>query len=97
MPSLARYGLNRLLELNPNADIAFLRQQDEKIMEAYRKAANPSEWHTEYWLAGGPWLCVDLCTDGKIERFAIWNATGNVYRLDKHGAVEDDPFITITA
>lgn len=94
--SKARLGLDALLKQNPEADIAFVRQQDKTIMEAYRKHTKPSIYRNEYWLAGGPWLCVDLYIEGNIHQFAIWNETGNVYRLGDAGAVEDDPFIYIT-
>jgi hypothetical protein len=36
----------------------------------------------------GPWIEVDF-EDG--ERFAIWKSTGLCYRLDKQGAVEEEP------
>lgn len=60
-------------------------------------------WSTEHW------VCVDLVIDepGVLEngtpftylvrrRFAIWQYTGNVYRVDKHGAAEDDPFLWVS-
>jgi hypothetical protein len=93
--SLARRGLDALLKQYPTADLAWTRQQDEKIMEVYREQIEPSQYNTEYWLAPGPWLCVDLYVNGRIEQFAIWNRTGNVYRIF-NGAAEDDPFISIT-
>jgi hypothetical protein len=38
------------------------------------------------------WTIFDL----DVGDFAIWNYTGNVYRVDEHGATEDDPFIEVT-
>lgn len=40
----------------------------------------------------GWWTIFDL----DVGKFAIWNHTGNVYRVDESGAAEDDPFITVT-
>jgi hypothetical protein len=41
-----------------------------------------------------PWLCFDVWVHLEGERkFALWRYTGAVYRVDEHGAVEDDPFI----
>jgi hypothetical protein len=54
---------------------------------------------------GSPWVEVDvvvpaleLASDGNaatrptgIYRYAIWRYTGAAYRLDEHGAVENDP------
>ena len=54
---------------------------------------------------GSPWVEVDvvvpvleLASDGDADtrqpgvyRYAIWRYTGAAYRLDEHGAVEDDP------
>jgi len=43
----------------------------------------------------GPWLLVDLETDGGFQHFAIWKQTGNVYRAN-FGEVEEDPYLLIT-
>ena len=100
--SKAREGLDKLLELFPEADLAWVRQQNETIMNTYREQVKPSQYSSqEYWLAPGPWLCVDLFVRGRILQFAIWNETGNVYRVAKEfeeypGSVSDDPIIIIT-
>lgn len=41
------------------------------------------------WVSGGVWVCVDFQSG---EHFAIWRATGAVYRVEG-GAVHDDPFL----
>lgn len=55
---------------------------------------------TEHWPAGeqgfirvkdgSPWLEVEA---DEGARFAIWRRTGEVYELDDHGAVKDEPLI----
>jgi hypothetical protein len=55
--------------------------------EIARLDSQQPNWHrTE-----GPWIEVDF-ENG--ERFAIWKYTGAVYRVNTHGAVEDDPWLT---
>ena len=56
--------------------------------------------HHLHW-APGPWTCVDLIIDEQRHPFAIWNSTGNVYKVsgpkDEYpDAVEDDPFLIVT-
>ena len=80
MPSNARLGLDKLLAEYPDADISQVIHQLD---------------------SNGPWTCVDLRIDGQRTPFAIWNHTGNVYRVEGPdgeypGAVEDDPFLTVT-
>lgn len=31
-----------------------------------------------------------------LDTFAIWKETGNVYKVDEHGAAADDPWLTVT-
>ena len=77
----ARQGLNQLLEQCPDATVVHIWNQDY-----------PQSWST----GPGPWTIVDLKdSEPKIDKYAIFNATGNVYLLTK-GAVMDDPFILIT-
>lgn len=93
-----RKGLDMLLAANPNAEVArILRQhQDDDWTTPLIPGAAPWSWPR------GPWTEVDLITETPsdrppdLTRFAILNYTGNVYRCDKHGAVEDDPFLVVT-
>lgn len=103
MNSKARQGFDRLLAEYPEAEVARTWNQDDAITEIYEHVEGLSGVtfdfvrSTVYSTNSGPWTCVDLLTaPGTIGQFAIWNYTGNVYRLDKSGAVEDDPFIVIT-
>jgi hypothetical protein len=84
MKSKARQGLDRLLAEYPEAEVGRIWSYEH--VESIVYATN-----------SGPWTCVDLLIAPEtIVQFAIWNYTGNVYRLDTSGAVEDDPFIVIT-
>lgn len=93
MKSKARRGFDALLAQFPEAEMAQAWNQDEAVLEktmphpevAARLNISPEP---------GPWTCVDLIVDGELARYAIWNRTGNVYRIGSDGAVEDDPFIT---
>jgi hypothetical protein len=47
------------------------------------------------------WVSIDMIPPGSRfgslrEQYAIWRETGNVYRLDEVGAVEDDPWLIVT-
>lgn len=86
-PSLARRGLDRLLAHYPHADIDMIDGQS-----ATPDTEGPGPM-LKLGRTEGPWVCVDLVHGGQVARFAIWKSTGAVYRLDEHGAVEDDPFI----
>lgn len=79
--SLMRQGLNALLEQFSGLDVLKVELQTD--YEGKRP---------------GPWTLVDLGILGWSHRkeFAIWNNTGNVYRDDEQGAVEDDPMIEVT-
>lgn len=74
--SLAREALDRLLASKPGVDIDSVDGQ----LVADRRMTYPGP--------PGPWVCVDFA-DGT--KFAIWKQTGDIYRVDEHGAVEDDP------
>jgi hypothetical protein len=85
----SRAGLDLLLKTYPDADVALVLHQ---------------QFQTNYppYVADGygPWTCVDLITNGERWQFAIWNSTGDVYRVqragDKYpGAVEEDPYLEI--
>lgn len=99
MPSKARAGLNQLLRNYPEAEIAKVVNQDQKIAKVYEHTQGSIE-------PTGPWTLVDLLmlrwsTIPHIEQFAIWNHTGNVHRIqgadDEYpGAVEEYPFIIVT-
>jgi hypothetical protein len=90
-----REGLDCLLELHPEAEVArVLRQHEDDDWD------HPTR---EGWAwPRGPWTEVDLILEVPSDRppdltkFAIWNRTGNVYKIDKLGAVQDDPFIEVT-
>lgn len=74
--TLAREGLDWLLARHPG-------------MVPARVDAQPLAETTEATLGmEGPWVLVDF---SGAERFAIWKATGSVYRVGEHGAVDDDP------
>jgi hypothetical protein len=60
------------------------------------------------WQHDGPWLLVDLGQpsdtiepDGQyheawaIHPFAIWKTTGSVYGMNEHGAVNDEPLLSL--
>lgn len=100
MKSPARRGLDALLEMYPEAEPLEVYSQHETVVAVYN-LQRPTEFGRGYLASSiprdpGAWTVADLADDGKALRFAIWNATGNVYRVDEHGAAEDDPFITIT-
>lgn len=90
----ARAGLNQLLALHPDADVAEITHQEHKnavVSKAYKTMGmEPIP------LGSGPWTSVALVEDDKYLEFAIWNRTGNVYTVDDYGAVADDPFIILT-
>lgn len=101
--SKAREGFERLLENYPWAEIAEVWNQKETVQQAEQRQRDfvGRVLYREPGLRmntgmDGPWLCVDLWENERLLRFAIWRSTGNVYRLDEIGAVEDDPFIVLT-
>lgn len=76
-PSPSRRGLDLLLVMHPHFDLVNAGMPDEQ----------------------SPWLLVDLGQPSTgdapawaVWQFAIWRATGAVYRV-AGGAVDDDPFI----
>jgi len=80
----ARTGLFILLINYPDAMIV---KYDAQIYDE-QPSGTPG---TPGWWArkpDGPWVCVDLDNG---EKFAIWKETGNVFRVDENGAVEDEP------
>lgn len=85
-----------LLRNFPDADVVDIWNQSSKVVDA-RKQTPRFDDVTQFLAvrASGPWTCADLFIEDEIERFAIWNETGYVYRLDDAGAVEDDPFLKI--
>lgn len=92
--SLARQGLDRLLALFPDAEIERLDWQLPREAIVTRDT-HDSPLRETLAQPAGPWVCVDLVIVGNASRFAIWKTTGAVYQLDEHGAVEDDPFLTV--
>lgn len=82
----AREGLDRLLASKPGIDVAMIDGQPEQPVKMHD--CRTGEVSELYRTSSGPWVCVDF-VDG--EQFAIWKRTGAVFRLDEHGAVEDDP------
>lgn len=89
MPSEARSGLDKLLALHPEAEVARVTHQDAAILAALRHSRAP--YDEPVFTSNGPWTCVDLVENGKVLRFAIWNRTGQPYELDDDGAVKEDP------
>jgi hypothetical protein len=73
----------------PDGDV--IAEGIDKVLAHFPHSA--IEWTkiTDLWtvikLVGG---------EAVIQEVAIWNATGNVYRVGLFGAVEDDPFIVVT-
>lgn len=97
MKSKARQGLDKLLELYPEAEPLQIHSQAPTVVAVYNLQP-PDEFSRGYLASSiprdpGPWTIADLADDGKALRFAIWNETGNVYRVDEHGAADDDPII----
>lgn len=96
MSSPAREGLDRLLATYPEAELAWAVHQHRTVLDARRsrtarRFAGTAGLFSE---SDGPWLCVDLYEPGgALLCFAIWITTGDVYELDEHGAVKDDPLI----
>jgi hypothetical protein len=90
-----RQGLSALLAYYPNADLVHVENQNDTLREVMRTAPAPPFEHWTYRSEPGPWTTVDLVLAGKPLRLAIWNRTGNVYKVGDDGAVEDDPFIEV--
>lgn len=88
--SLMRQGFDRLMAKHHEADVGYVFNQDSHVINEREREAQA------YVGNSGQWTCVDLVYHERLMKFAIWNRTGNVYRVDEHGAAEDDPFITIT-
>lgn len=91
MPSAARQGLDRLLDAYPDADIERIDGQPAVDAGATRDYLG-APLREILPQPAGPWVCIDF-VDGS--KFAIWKNTGAVYRVDEHGAVEDDPIIQL--
>lgn len=86
-PSLGRQGLDKLLALNEAHEVLLIR------------SIRPTSEHfaTSEPFTPEPWITVDLLSPSqKIERWAIWRNTGNVYAVDELGAAADDPTIVVT-
>jgi hypothetical protein len=100
----ARQGLDMLLAAHPNAEVARILRQHQDDDWSHPIDRQPfflrprivGEWPR------GVWTEVDLILEIPTDRppdltpFAILNHTGNVYRCDAEGAVEDDPFLVVT-
>jgi hypothetical protein len=88
--SLARRGLNLLLNEYPLADVVYLDHQ------GYREAFNKSKASVDVIVTqgDGPWTQVTMKDAAGFHEYAIWNRTGAVYHCDQYGAVADDPFLT---
>lgn len=63
----------------------------DRVLEHYPGA------NVEWTRISNYWTTLKL-VGGKIiiGEVAIWNATGNAYLVDEHGAAADDPFIVVT-
>lgn len=87
--SPVRQGLDHLLS-HVDADLLTVDLQPPRTQMAV--AVDEHGYATGYETIqtgdAGPWWCIDF-RDG--QRFAIWKLTGLVYRVDEHGAVDDDP------
>ena len=90
-PTKARRGLDKLLASYPDAAIEKLDWQLARVRTTTRDT-HSSPLREALAQPAGPWVCIDLTNGGK---FAIWKHTGNVYRVGKDGAVEDDPILTV--
>lgn len=89
-PNAPRRGLAELLAHKPGLAITRLDWQLEQTAWAMNILTRESEQMGTG--PAGPWVCVDF-EDG--EKFAIWKRTGDVYEVDEHGAVGDDPLIEV--
>lgn len=85
-------GMDKLRGLFPERPIGRIDSQLTHPIAAYDVDPETGERKGEpyrIWdLPAGPWVLVTYA-DG--EEFAIWKATGDVYRVDASGAVEEDP------
>jgi hypothetical protein len=88
-PSNARRGLNLLLRTFPARELERIDAQ-RGLPIVVRDTETGEE--SERWPPGpdGPWMLVDFLGG---DRFAIWKATGEVYRVSADGTVEDDPIL----
>jgi hypothetical protein len=73
---LERQALGWLLDQYPNAALLKVDTQRDRLL-GYRE--------------DGPWVIVKFLDGADVREFAIWKATGAVFRVDSNGAVEDDP------
>jgi hypothetical protein len=90
-PSKARRGLDKLLSTFASREVAFVASDaaDQRFLIAAHADDRAGRSLPEL---PSPWLCVSLVGG---DQFAIWKATGAVYRVGPDGAVEDDPILTV--
>lgn len=90
-PSLARRGIDRLLEVMAHREILSLDSQPGREASATRDY--PGAPLRDYSAQEpGPWVLVTFVGG---DQFAIWKATGAVYIVGPDGAVDDDPILAV--
>jgi hypothetical protein len=91
-PSLARQGLDRLLATFAHRELDWLASDATGV--AFNLASQGiSALHGRVAPAPGidsSWVVVEFVGG---DQFAIWKATGDVYRIGPDGAVDDDPIL----
>lgn len=80
-------GLRRLLEIYDGHEVYHIDRNSSWVSVDLVNAREVKLWA----INGG-----DANRPPALLPFAIWCATGNVYRVGPDGAVEDDPHIMIT-
>jgi hypothetical protein len=91
-PSLARQGIDRLLGVFRNREIASIDAMPERpVMAAEIGARGPHDREIEVTrVPAGPWVVVRFVGG---DEYAIWKEADAVYRVGPDGAVEDDPIL----
>jgi hypothetical protein len=89
-PSLARLGLNRLLALMPTRELESVDSQPKRPLKARDVRTGEESIITTY--PAGPWVRVWFVGG---DEYAIWKATGDVYRVGPDGQVQDPPMLTL--
>jgi hypothetical protein len=86
-PSLARQSLDWLLRAMPARELERVDAQPgvRSVVLDIVSGEQSTPWPAG---APGPWVLVDFVGG---DRYAIWKATGAMYRVQSDGTVADDP------
>jgi hypothetical protein len=106
-PSLVRRGLDELLAQHPHLDVVSVDWQLRYANAYYEVQEGAARFAAERGPMEhlGPWVLIELGQPSvafgehpawAIWRFAVWKATGSVYRM-RGAAVDDDPLIEVEA